>query len=114
MGKFYAVKVGAAPGIYNTWAECEKQIKGFSGAVFKSFTTLLEAEKFIGGEAKKTGTMETECIAYVDGSYDKDEGAFSCGVVLFHNAQEIHLAQRFTDEALISMHNVAGRLKVLN
>lgn len=47
VGKFYAVKVGRRPGIYSTWAECQKQILGFSGAKFKSFTSRKEAEEFI-------------------------------------------------------------------
>lgn len=28
--KYYAVKVGNKPGIYETWAECEIQVKGVS------------------------------------------------------------------------------------
>lgn len=35
--KYYAVKIGIKPGIYETWAECELQIKGVSGAKYKSF-----------------------------------------------------------------------------
>lgn len=44
--KFYAVKVGKVPGIYSTWNECEDQVKGFPGAVYKSYATLSEAERF--------------------------------------------------------------------
>ncbi len=46
--KFYAVKVGKIPGIYTTWLECSKNVTGFSGAVYKSFPTLEEAERYIG------------------------------------------------------------------
>lgn len=35
--KIYAVKVGLSPGLYTTWKECEKQVKGFPGALYKSF-----------------------------------------------------------------------------
>eukprot|EP00956_Cyclotella_meneghiniana_P010870 scaffold15231_cov66-Cyclotella_meneghiniana.AAC.8 len=45
--KFYAVAKGRNPGIYNSWAECESQVKGFSGAIFKSFKTRPEAESFM-------------------------------------------------------------------
>ena len=31
--KFYTVRSGHRPGIYNTWAECLEQVKGFKGAV---------------------------------------------------------------------------------
>ena len=27
--KFYAVKIGKNPGIYETWEECQNQISGF-------------------------------------------------------------------------------------
>ena len=37
MGKYYAVKNGRQTGIFESWAECEEQVKGFSGAVYKSF-----------------------------------------------------------------------------
>lgn len=46
--KYYAVQKGRKPGIYETWAACEAQVKGFSGAVYKSFPTLNEAQAFMG------------------------------------------------------------------
>lgn len=47
MGKYYAVKVGRVTGIYNTWSECEKQVKGLSGATYKSFKTEDEAKEYL-------------------------------------------------------------------
>ncbi|KAF9083375.1 hypothetical protein BGX29_011107 [Mortierella sp. GBA35] len=44
---FYAVHIGKTRGIYFTWPECEKQVKGVIGAKFKKFTTLNEAEEFV-------------------------------------------------------------------
>ena len=35
--KYYAVRKGREIGIFTDWSECEKQIKGYSGAEFKSF-----------------------------------------------------------------------------
>ncbi|MCR5396861.1 MAG: ribonuclease H family protein [Lachnospiraceae bacterium] len=52
--KYYAVKVGSAPGIYLSWAEAEPLVKGFPGAKYKSFPTREEAEAFL-----KTGTSAT-------------------------------------------------------
>lgn len=43
--KFYVVWEGHAPGVYKTWAECQNQIAGFSGAKYKSFSTIAAAEK---------------------------------------------------------------------
>lgn len=46
--KFYAVRVGRTPGIYNSWDDCKAQIDGFSGATYKSFKTAAEAAEFMG------------------------------------------------------------------
>lgn len=45
--KYYAVIKGRQTGIFTTWSKCEQQVKGFSGAVFKSFSTRSEAEAAI-------------------------------------------------------------------
>ncbi|GAE26346.1 ribonuclease HI-related protein 3 [Halalkalibacter wakoensis JCM 9140] len=47
--KYYVVWKGRKPGIYLTWAECEAQVKGFTGARFKSFPTKEEAEAAYSG-----------------------------------------------------------------
>ena len=43
--KFYVVWSGVEPGIYNSWTDCQLQIKGYTNAKFKSFTSKEEAEK---------------------------------------------------------------------
>ncbi|MDU2181438.1 MAG: viroplasmin family protein [Veillonella sp.] len=45
--KYYAVRQGRVPGVYTTWADCEKQVKGFGGAIYKSFPTEAEARAFV-------------------------------------------------------------------
>lgn len=42
--KFYVVWDGNNPGIYNSWADCQLQIKGYPNAKYKSFKTKVEAE----------------------------------------------------------------------
>ncbi|KAF9901018.1 hypothetical protein EC991_006608 [Linnemannia zychae] len=44
---YYAVHIGKTKGIYFTWPECEKQVKGVIGAKYKKFPTLPEAEEFV-------------------------------------------------------------------
>lgn len=44
---YYAVGVGREIGIYNTWDECEAQVKGYSGALFKKFDDKKSAWEFI-------------------------------------------------------------------
>ena len=57
MAKFYAVKEGKKPGIYMSWDECKEQVNGYSGAVYKSFTSEDEAKAFIGKEVKLCSTL---------------------------------------------------------
>ena len=42
--KYYVVWKGRKTGIFTTWAECEKQVKGFVGAQFKAFDNEMDAE----------------------------------------------------------------------
>jgi ribonuclease HI len=42
--KYYVVWKGRKTGIFTTWAECEKQVKGFVGAQFKAFGSEAEAD----------------------------------------------------------------------
>ena len=44
---YYAVRVGREPGIYNTWAETEAQVKGYPGAIHKKFNKKEDAEQFM-------------------------------------------------------------------
>jgi ribonuclease HI len=48
--KYYAVLKGRKTGIFTSWEECEKQVKGFRGALYKSFKTKGEAEAALGLE----------------------------------------------------------------
>ena len=54
--KYYAVRRGRVPGIYDNWNECEAQVLGFPQAAYKSFKTLCDAEAFMKEEEpdKKT------------------------------------------------------------
>ncbi len=43
--KFYVVWQGLQPGVYDSWRECEKQIKGFPSAKFHAFPSQALAEE---------------------------------------------------------------------
>jgi ribonuclease HI len=43
--KYYVVWSGKNPGIFDSWKECERQIRNFPGAIYKSFADRDEAEK---------------------------------------------------------------------
>lgn len=42
--KYYVVWQGGAPGIYDNWDDCRKQVVGHAAAQYKSFDTLAEAQ----------------------------------------------------------------------
>ena len=126
--KYYAVRTGRKTGVFMTWAECQKQVTGFSGAEFKSFPTLEEAQAF-AGTGTETGTKGAEknaapetgkksavpaadqVIAYVDGSYRADTGEFSYGMVILKDGEEYSFCEKISDKELAQMHNVAGEIK---
>ncbi|KAJ5216910.1 Ribosomal protein L9/RNase H1 N-terminal [Penicillium chermesinum] len=58
--KFYAVKVGHKPGIYNNWPDCLAQITGFKKAIFQKFPSREEANAFITGAKPPPGSTRTE------------------------------------------------------
>lgn len=124
---FYAVKAGRRTGIFSTWAECREQVDGFAGALFQGFATRDEAEAFLAGAAGCTDTSgkqreETlaasivwdaapdEAVAYVDGSYNVESGAYGCGVVFFYRGEELHISRTGGRPELASMRNVAGEI----
>lgn len=45
--KFYAVAAGRMTGIFQSWSQCEAQVKGVAGARYKGFVTREEAEKWL-------------------------------------------------------------------
>jgi len=52
--KYYVVWKGRETGIFTDWAKCKAQVDGFTGAKYKSFPTLDEAESAFG---RKSGSV---------------------------------------------------------
>ena len=119
MAKFYyAVKSGRLPGIYESWAECEAQVKGFKGAKYKKFPSHDEAVDFIEdeGDFLRPGDQlkSNEIIAYVDGSFDLKTRTYSYGVVLVTSDDDKKtLSGREDDKSLAEMRNVSDRKSVV-
>lgn len=119
--KFYAVKNGRETGIFLTWEECEKNVKGVKNAVYKSFSTKKEAQQFLGIESEekekekekaKVIPSENTVYAYVDGSYNTKTKAYGYGVVLiFDNGETLTFNGCDNNGEIASMRNVAGELK---
>lgn len=128
---YYAVKRGETPGIYFTWKDCESQVRGYSGAVYKKFTTIEQAEDFIknsGSEnnlskskvklekeeedrMKACDLKENEVLAYVDGSFDLSNFTYSYGVVFITSEGKETFSGREDNRELAEMRNVSGELK---
>ena len=132
--KYYAVKKGLSTGVFFTWDECKKMVEGYPGAIYKSFPTFEEAECFVkgvpfvkveadaevanGDKVLETAKMASEVIyedgaltAYVDGSYNIETAEFSYGMVLLAKGLEETFSEKFADEELATMRNVAGEIK---
>ena len=59
--KFYAVVQGRKPGIYQEWFgahAAEAQVKGFAGAVYKSFPARMEAEAWFQEQGAGTPVQQ--------------------------------------------------------
>lgn len=132
--KYYAVRIGRVPGIYSTWNQAEEQVKGFSGAIYKSFDTMEEADKFmllspeISAQnldesivdankeiSQKIDSMEeNEVIAFVDGSYSEDAAGkekYSFGVVLITREGIFNLFKAFVSGEGMTSRNVVGEIE---
>lgn len=150
--KYYAVQQGRKPGIYETWADCEAQVKGYSGAIYKSFPTMAQAEEFLQPQEKsysladaiELGVLPVEeastghassyvneaernrptkkegiapqdasaeaMVAYIDGSFDKHNGAVGSGGIIFYNDESWEFSFGTKDPFYTNYWNVSGEL----
>lgn len=122
MAKYYAVRVGRIPGVYTDWNSCQDQVKGYSGAEFKSFTSEAEALAFVGNEEVKKEASEDfdisvyDCpVIFVDGSFNNDTQQYAGGFVVVSNPKDAeHTTLMFNgygdNPDYISSRNVAGEV----
>ncbi len=114
--KYYAVKKGLTPGIFETWEECKASVDGFSGAEYKSFPTMKEAEDYLGiphGETtdEKVPTGFDGILAYVDGSYSEALAKYAFGCILIKPDGEIIRKSGNGDNPdSLAIRNVAGEM----
>lgn len=128
--KYYAVKKGKTPGIYETWDECSRNVTGVPGAQFKGFATIEEAREYLGtslpvesgsglSEDRKSELIaymkrligSSDAIAFVDGSYDSSTGDFAYGMLIYHDGVYEEFSEKFINDARNGMHNVAGEIE---
>ncbi|MEF9991376.1 MAG: ribonuclease H family protein [Romboutsia sp.] len=111
--KFYAVRKGKQNGVYNTWDECKSQVNGVSGAEYKSFPTIEEANEYINGAINKVSTNSKSTVeAYVDGSYEHCIREYGSGVVILKDGEvEKTYSTNGSHKDLVGMRNVAGEIE---
>ncbi|MCR5654230.1 MAG: ribonuclease H family protein [Lachnospiraceae bacterium] len=138
--KYYAVAKGLTPGIYTDWDTCKENVHGFPGAVYKSFPSLAEANRFLelngvdpdtvtapaaedavtrGGAGKNEidvadsdGPVSTkeDLIAYVDGSFDAVTSRYAYGCVFVFSDGTEVINGADADPDYVEMRNVAGEI----
>ena len=129
--KYYAVKNGKVPGIYETWEECQKNVTGFQRAEYKSFKTIEEAQKFMevgyerkpgnpGGVRQKKPDLKTfmseladegRATAFVDGSFNSETEQYSYGMVIYYNGDIYEASMGFYNPAMKELRNIAGEME---
>lgn len=126
--KYYAVKAGRKPGIYESWDECKALVTGFKGAIYKSFTSLEEAKAFMeigyetatGTKAPNSNKANNENVtrpetiddnyAFVDGSFNIATGVYGYGGFLIVGKEKYVLQGSGSDKEMASMRNVSGEI----
>ena len=107
--KYYAVKRGRTPGIFETWAACREQIDHYSGAAYKAFESRQEAEAFLQ-EAEQLPIKEGLPVAYIDGSFSKSRACYGWGGFIECAGQRHILQGTGNTPQYLSERNIAGEL----
>lgn len=112
---FYAVKQGKNPGIYKTWDECKAQVEGFSGALYKGFSTRKEAEIYLSGNVEPViesdKSKEADITIYVDGSFDVATNVYGYGCVVIKKDGSIEQYYGAgNNPECVLLRNVAGEM----
>ena len=132
--KYYAVKKGKITGIFDNWDSCRESVDGFSGAEYKGFSTLAEAEAYLGtrDDAGTNAPVKTgvelhaseqkekvsylpsdtdELVAYVDGSYEDSIKRYAFGCVFLVPDGRIFLQYGSgSNEQSLQHRNVTGEM----
>lgn len=113
---FYAVRRGRETGIFTSWSECEKQVKGFRDCEYKGFSTREEAKSYLKSETNNNAKNESPeaedtVIAYVDGSYYADLKVYGYAAVVMQNGKIIKILSGANNaDGVVDLRNVAGEM----
>jgi ribonuclease HI len=128
--KVYAVAKGRKPGIYYNWPAAKSQIDGFTGAVYKGFPTVQEAEEWMKDPVynRSSGPSDIkqdqpdditlkydEVTIYTDGGSSGNPGPGGYGVVQLYkdHRKELTGGFRLTTNNRMELMGVIEALKNL-
>ena len=112
-GKYYAVKKGRKPGVYQSWAECKAMVDGFPGAVYKSFKTREEAVAFAKAATYTGADAAPKMQNAMKKTMQQDNVAthvYGYGGFLIHDGIKEVLQGSDKDAEMAAMRNVAGEI----
>ena len=77
--KYYVIITGHQPGMYTNWPQAQKQIKGYPEAIYKSFTSLEEAQTYqdFWMDNNKYLDQPADYYFYTDGSYKNQQTGYA-------------------------------------
>lgn len=87
--KVYAVKKGRETGVFKCWDECRASVEGYPKAEYKGFSSMEEAQVYLGIDVPPQAEELPEkdlpeagwLLAYVDGSYEDSLQKYAFGCV---------------------------------
>ena len=137
--KIYAVRKGREKGLFTSWEDCKKSVDGFTGAEYKSFTNIAEAQTYLYGKsgiaaqvkntekvakdkdiqavsgmsdnAQSVNNRPDKIVAYVDGSFDVklQKYAFGC-ILLLPDGRHFEKSGSGNEPESLAIRNVAGEM----
>ncbi len=108
--KYYAVAEGRSSGVFTDWSTCEKQVKGFAGAKYKSFATEQLAQEWLKNPlyekkaksdskvGKKVAVEDAppgSIVVYTDGGSINNPGPGGYGIVIDEEGDQSEMSGGF-------------------
>lgn len=113
--KYYAVKKGRIPGIYNSWAECYAQTHKYSGQEFKTFEDYEEAKAYLN-ESNYSKNDDNNwkskfpSYVYMTGYFDNDKQQYGYDGYIYCNEKKYIIKGSDNNANYINMKSIAGHI----
>ncbi len=123
--KYYAVRTGRQTGIFTSWEQCKQSVSSFSGAAYKSFASLADAEAFLAGTVTNTAShadtgfnpdiqadlADGYIVSFCDGSFSDSAQAYAFGVIIIDLEGQEHTFNGTDNTPMfLSARNVSGEV----